>query len=86
MEKTVQALGDYTRVVADFSVFLTGGIEGKTGEYCICDKNSESQGGEGTKRRTRFRSIEQLNGYLRHQHNLLTCNLCLEGRKFTCQH
>ncbi|XP_042398075.1 uncharacterized protein LOC121988616 isoform X1 [Zingiber officinale] len=113
MEKTVQALGDYTRVVADFSVFLTGGIEGKTGEYwyhedtqayfndadhykmvkamcrlscSICDKNSESQGGEGTKRRTRFRSIEQLNGYLRHQHNLLTCNLCLEGRKFTCQH
>ncbi|KAG6498576.1 E3 ubiquitin-protein ligase ZNF598-like isoform X2 [Zingiber officinale] len=108
-----KALGDYTRVVADFSVFLTGGTEGKTGEYwyhedtqayfddadhykmvkamcrlscSICDKNSESQGGEGIKRRTRFRSIEQLNGHLRHQHNLFTCNLCLEGRKvFICE-
>ncbi|XP_074575707.1 uncharacterized protein LOC141832123 isoform X2 [Curcuma longa] len=108
-----KALGDYTRVVADFSVFLTGGTEGKTGEYwyhedtqayfddadhykmikamcrlscSICDKNSESQDGEGTKRRTRFRSIEQLNGHLRHQHNLFMCNLCLEGRKvFICE-
>ncbi|XP_074577261.1 uncharacterized protein LOC141833673 [Curcuma longa] len=108
-----KALGDYTRVVADFSVFLTGATEGKTGQYwyhedtqayfddadhykmikamcrlscSICDKNSESQGGESTKRRTRFRSIEQLHGHLRHQHNLFMCNLCLEGRKvFICE-
>ncbi|XP_042454654.1 E3 ubiquitin-protein ligase hel2-like [Zingiber officinale] len=108
-----KALGDYTRVVADFSVFLTGATEGKTGQYwyhedtqayfddadhykmikamcrlscSICDNNSESQGGESTKRRTRFRSIEQLNGHLRHQHNLFMCNLCLEGRKvFICE-
>ena len=50
----------------------------------VCDKYAEVQGGESAKRRIRFRSIEQLNGHLRHQHNLFMCNLCLEGRKVRC--
>lgn len=101
-------MGDYTSVVADFSVFQVGATEGQAGKYwyhedtqayfddvdhyrmikamcrlscSICDKNSEGQGGENAKRRTRFRSIEQLNGHLKIQHNLYMCNLCLEGRK-----
>ncbi|CAL9108556.1 unnamed protein product [Musa textilis] len=108
-----KALGDYTRVVADFSVFPPGPTEGLVGQYwfhedtqaffddvdhyrmikamcrlscSVCDKNAEVQGGESAKRRMRFRSIEQLNGHLRHQHNLFMCNLCLEGRKvFICE-
>ncbi|WOL10238.1 hypothetical protein Cni_G18992 [Canna indica] len=108
-----KALGDYTRVVADFSVFPSGATEGQAGQYwyhedtqayfddvdhykmikamcrlscSVCDKKSEGQGVESTKRRMRFRSIGQLNGHLRHQHNLLMCNLCLEGRKvFICE-
>lgn len=47
----------------------------------VCDKSAEEQGSEGTKRRHRFRSIEQLKGHLFHQHRLFMCSLCLEGRK-----
>ncbi|KAG1371408.1 E3 ubiquitin-protein ligase ZNF598 [Cocos nucifera] len=52
----------------------------------VCDKSAEEQGSEGTKRRHRFRSIEQLKGHLFHQHRLFMCSLCLEGRKvFICE-
>lgn len=50
----------------------------------VCDKNTDRQGSERTKRRARFRSIEQLKGHLFHQHKLVMCKLCLEGRKVTC--
>lgn len=108
-----KALGDYTRVITDFSVFPANATEGKVGQYwyhedtqaffddadhyrmikamcrlscSVCDKNAEEQGSEGTKRRHRFRSIEQLKGHLFHQHKLFMCSLCLEGRKvFICE-
>ncbi|CAL9045564.1 unnamed protein product [Musa banksii] len=52
----------------------------------VCDKNTDRQGSERSKRRARFRSIEQLKGHLFHQHKLVMCKLCLEGKKvFTCE-
>ncbi|XP_057963110.1 uncharacterized protein LOC131154393 isoform X2 [Malania oleifera] len=52
---------------------------------CVCDRMDE-QGNEGSKRKGRFRSIEQLKGHLFHQHRLFMCSLCLEGRKiFVCE-
>nr|GMD60873.1 zinc finger protein 598 [Ipomoea batatas]GME10519.1 zinc finger protein 598 [Ipomoea batatas] len=51
----------------------------------VCDR-MEEQSGEGPKRRGKFRNIEQLKGHLFHQHRLLMCSLCLEGRKvFICE-
>lgn len=109
-----KAMGDYTRVITDFSVFPSGANEGKVGEYwyhedtkayfddadhykmiramcrlscSVCEK-AEDQVGQAAqaKRRSRFRSIEQLKGHLFHQHRLFMCNLCLEGRKvFICE-
>lgn len=107
-------MGDYTRVISDFSALPAGAGEGKVGEYwyhedtkayfddadhykmiramcrlscSVCD-NAEDQIGQAAqdKRRSRFRSIEQLKGHLFHQHRLYMCNLCLEGRKvFICE-
>ncbi|KAI6672619.1 hypothetical protein NL676_000525 [Syzygium grande] len=51
----------------------------------ICDK-SEEKTNDVSKRRARFRNIEQLKGHLFHQHKALMCSLCLEGRKvFICE-
>lgn len=46
----------------------------------VCDK-MEEEANDGTKRRGKFRNIEQLKGHLFHRHRLLMCSLCLEGRK-----
>ncbi|KAF8394729.1 hypothetical protein HHK36_020946 [Tetracentron sinense] len=46
----------------------------------VCDK-MEEQGNDGPKRRWKFRNIGQLKSHLFHQHRLLMCSLCLEGRK-----
>ncbi|OEL12886.1 hypothetical protein BAE44_0026095 [Dichanthelium oligosanthes] len=104
-----KALGEYTRVVNDFSVFPTGINEGKAGDFwyhedtqayfddvdhyrmiwamcrlscSVCD-NAEDQVALAAqaKRRSKFRSIDQLKGHLFHVHRLHMCNLCLEGRK-----
>ncbi|KAM0947558.1 putative transcription factor interactor and regulator LIM family [Dioscorea sansibarensis] len=108
-----KAMGDYTRVITDFSRFPAGATEGKAGEFwyhegsqayfddmdhyrmikamcrlscSVCDKNAGEQGTEPTRRRSGFRSIEQLKGHLFHQHRLFMCSLCLEGRKvFICE-
>lgn len=101
-------MGDYTRVITDFSKFPTGATEGKSGEFwyhegsqayfddmdhyrmikamcrlscSVCDKNAGEQATEPARRRSGFRSIEQLKGHLFHQHRLFMCSLCLEGRK-----
>ncbi|XP_039839044.1 E3 ubiquitin-protein ligase ZNF598-like isoform X2 [Panicum virgatum] len=109
-----KALGEYTRVVNDFSVFPTGVNEGKSGDFwyhedsqayfddadhykmiramcrlscSVCD-NAEDQVALApqAKRRSKFRSIDQLKGHLFHVHRLHMCNLCLEGRKvFICE-
>ncbi|KAJ8573635.1 hypothetical protein K7X08_010146 [Anisodus acutangulus] len=101
-----KALGDYTRMISDFSVLPSEPKEGRIGSYwyhedtqaffddldhykmiramcrlscSVCDKNE-------MKRIARFRNIEQLKGHLYHQHKLLMCSLCLEGRKiFICE-
>ena len=102
-----QALGDYTRMINDFSLLPSEVKEGRMGSYwyhedtqaffddvdhykmiramcklscSICDK-MEEQSNDGSKRRARFRSIEQLKGHLFHKHRSVMCNLCLEGRK-----
>lgn len=102
-------MGDYTRMITDFSILPSEVKEGRVGSYwyhedtqtyfddfdqykmikemcrlsCgICDK--EEQVGNVSKRRARFRNIEQLKGHLFHQHRLLMCSLCLEGRKVHC--
>ncbi|ONL94492.1 RING/U-box superfamily protein [Zea mays] len=104
-----KAMGEYTRVVADFSVFPIGVNEGKAGDFwyhedtqayfddvdhyrmiramcrlscSVCD-NAEDQVALAAqaKRRSKFRSIDQLKGHLFHVHRLHMCNLCLEGRK-----
>ncbi|XP_077240480.1 uncharacterized protein LOC143881348 [Tasmannia lanceolata] len=108
-----KALGDYTRMIADFSIFPTDGAEGKVGPYwyhedtqsyfddvdhykmikamcklscSICDKHGEEHGNDGTKRRDKFKNIEQLKSHLFHRHKKLMCTLCLEGRKvFICE-
>ncbi|KAA8549034.1 hypothetical protein F0562_000718 [Nyssa sinensis] len=107
-----KALGDYTRMINDFSVLPSELREGRLGSYwyhedtqayfddsdhykmikamcrlscSVCDK-MEQQLTDGSKRRARFRNIEQLKGHLFHQHKLLMCSLCLEGRKvFICE-
>ncbi|KAI5021390.1 E3 ubiquitin-protein ligase ZNF598-like isoform X2 [Hordeum vulgare subsp. vulgare] len=109
-----KAMGDYTKVISDFSVLPTEASEGNVGEYwyhedtkayfddadhykmiramcrlscSVCDK-AEDQVGQAAqaKRRSRFKSIDQLKGHLFHQHRLYMCNLCLEGRKvFICE-
>ncbi|KAK2970237.1 hypothetical protein RJ640_021673 [Escallonia rubra] len=107
-----KALGDYTRMINDFSVLPNERKEGRVGSYwyhedtqsyfddldqykmikamcrlscSVCDKVDELQPSNGSKRR-RFRNIEQLKGHLFHQHTLLMCSLCLEGRKvFICE-
>jgi len=103
-----QALGDYTRVITDFSAFPTNANAGQVGSYwyhegsqayfddvdhyqmikamcrlscSICDRSAEEQGSDSTKRRSKFRHIEQLKGHLHHQHRMYMCSLCLEGRK-----
>ncbi|KAG7971153.1 hypothetical protein I3843_07G121600 [Carya illinoinensis] len=106
-----KALGDYTRMINDFSV-LPKGREGRVGSYyyhegtqaffddidhykmikamcrlscSVCDK-TEGQPHDSSKRRANFRNIEQLKGHLFHQHKLIMCSLCLEGRKvFICE-
>ncbi|RZC88223.1 hypothetical protein C5167_016024 [Papaver somniferum] len=51
----------------------------------VCD-NVEEQNNGPPKRKARFRNIDQLKSHLYHQHKLLMCNLCLEGRKiFMCE-
>ncbi|KAL3531562.1 hypothetical protein ACH5RR_010884 [Cinchona calisaya] len=51
----------------------------------VCDK-MDDQPTDAPRRRPRFRNIEQLKGHLFHQHKLLMCSLCLEGRKvFICE-
>ncbi|KAB1202664.1 hypothetical protein CJ030_MR8G012616 [Morella rubra] len=107
-----KALGDYTRMINDFSVLPSNLKEGRVGSYwyhedtqaffddvdhykmikamcrlscSVCD-NMEGQPQDGSKRRGNFRNIEQLKGHLFHQHKLLMCSLCLEGRKvFICE-
>ncbi|XP_030551808.1 E3 ubiquitin-protein ligase HEL2 [Rhodamnia argentea] len=107
-----KALGDYTRMINDFSVLPSEPKEGRVGSYwfhedtqaifddvdhyrmvkamcklscSICDK-SEEKTNDASKRRGRFRNIEQLKGHLFHQHKVLMCSLCLEGRKvFICE-
>ena len=44
-----------------------------------CDK--EDQLDDGSRRRAKFRNIDQLKGHLFHKHRLIMCSLCLEGRK-----
>ncbi|KAL6968703.1 RING-type E3 ubiquitin transferase [Sarracenia purpurea var. burkii] len=102
-----KALGDYTRMINDFSIFPSELREGRVGSYwyhedtqaffddsdhykmiqamcrlscSVCDKIEEHPV-DGSKRRGRFRNIDQLKGHLFHQHRLLMCSLCLEGRK-----
>ncbi|KAL3827743.1 hypothetical protein ACJIZ3_016545 [Penstemon smallii] len=51
----------------------------------LCDR-MEDQPNDGSRRRARFRNVEQLKGHLFHKHRLLMCSLCLEGRKiFICE-
>ncbi|KAF2325012.1 hypothetical protein GH714_022218 [Hevea brasiliensis] len=102
-----KALGDYTRMINDFSVLPSEPREGRVGSYWYhedsqaffddvdhykmikamcrlscseCDK-MDKESNDGTKRRGKFRSIDQLKGHLFHRHRLLMCSLCLEGRK-----
>ncbi|XP_047335201.1 E3 ubiquitin-protein ligase HEL2-like [Impatiens glandulifera] len=107
-----KALGDYSRVISDFSLLPSELKEGRVGSYWYhedtqslfddlehykmikamcrlscseCDKNEGHQI-DGTKHRGRFRNIDQLKGHLHHQHRLIMCSLCLEGRKvFICE-
>ncbi|CAI9774256.1 unnamed protein product [Fraxinus pennsylvanica] len=51
----------------------------------VCD-NMEGQTEDGSRRKPKFRNIEQLKGHLFHKHKLIMCSLCLEGRKvFICE-
>ncbi|XP_054819143.1 uncharacterized protein LOC129318416 [Prosopis cineraria] len=107
-----KALGDFTRMINDFSVLPSDVREGQVGSYwyhedtnaffddadhykmikamcklscSVCDK-MEEQAHDASKRRARFRNIEQLKGHLYRFHRLLMCSLCLEGRKvFICE-
>lgn len=104
-----QALGEYTRVVNDFSAFPTGVNEGKVGDFwyhedtqayfddmdhykmiramcrlscSVCDSTEDQVALVAqAKRKSKFRSIDQLKGHLFHVHRLHMCTLCLEGRK-----
>ncbi|KAL5700681.1 RING-type E3 ubiquitin transferase [Ranunculus cassubicifolius] len=52
----------------------------------ICDKGEEQGGNDGSKRKGKYNSIEQLRSHLFHRHKKIMCNLCLEGRKvFICE-
>ncbi|KAG5231627.1 zinc finger family protein [Salix suchowensis] len=89
-----KALGDYTRMINDFSVLPSEPKEGRIGSYwyhedtqafltILCDKEESN---DGSKRRGKFRNVNQLKGHLFHQHKLHMCSLCLEGRKiFLCE-
>ncbi|KAJ7973127.1 Zinc finger protein [Quillaja saponaria] len=107
-----KALGDYTRMINDFTLLPFEVREGQVGSYwyhedthCFfddvehykmikamcrlscseCDK-TEDQSHDSSKRRMRFKRIEQLKGHLFHRHRLLMCSLCLGGRKvFICE-
>ncbi|WOG87218.1 hypothetical protein DCAR_0206441 [Daucus carota subsp. sativus] len=107
-----RALGDYTKMISDFSVLPAEVKEGRVGQYwyhedtqgffddldhyrmikamcklscAACDKMGEPQG-DGSRRSRKFRNIGQLKGHLFHQHRLVMCSLCLEGRKvFICE-
>ncbi|MFS7976327.1 putative transcription factor interactor and regulator C2H2 family [Helianthus anomalus] len=51
----------------------------------VCDKTEDNSGNK-SKRKAKFRDINQLKGHLFHQHKLIMCSLCLEGRKvFICE-
>ncbi|KAL8224791.1 hypothetical protein R6Q57_017348 [Mikania cordata] len=51
----------------------------------VCDKMEEIPGSKSM-RKPKFRDINQLKGHLFHQHQLIMCSLCLEGRKvFICE-
>ncbi|KAI4319910.1 hypothetical protein MLD38_033451 [Melastoma candidum] len=51
----------------------------------VCDK-MEEKSNDASRRRGKFRNIEQLKGHLYHNHRLVMCSLCLEGRKvFICE-
>ncbi|KAL2540383.1 RING/U-box superfamily protein [Abeliophyllum distichum] len=51
----------------------------------VCD-SMEGQTEDGSRRKPKFRNIEQLKGHLFHKHRLIMCSLCLEGRKvFICE-
>ncbi|EYU46869.1 hypothetical protein ABFS82_04G002400 [Erythranthe guttata] len=51
----------------------------------VCDK-MEDHPDDGSRRRVKFKNIEQLKGHLFHKHKLFMCSLCLEGRKvFICE-
>ncbi|XP_027179142.1 E3 ubiquitin-protein ligase ZNF598 [Coffea eugenioides] len=110
-----KALGDYTRMISDFSAFPSEPKEGRLGSFwyhedtqaffddvdhykmikamcrlscSVCDAKmlDELPNNDASRRRPRFRSIEQLKGHLFHQHRLVMCSLCLEGRKvFICE-
>jgi len=103
----LQALGDYTKTISDFSVFPSEDKEGRSGSYMyhedtqsyfddlaqynmikamcrlscsVCDKVEDNSSSK-SKKKARFRDINQLKGHLFHQHKLIMCSLCLEGRK-----
>ncbi|KAF3632751.1 hypothetical protein FXO38_26007, partial [Capsicum annuum] len=102
-----KALGDYTRMISDFSVLPSELREGRIDSYwyhedtqaffddfdhykmiremcrlscSVCDK-MEGATGDSMRRRLRLKNIDHLKGHLFHQHKLLMCSLCLEGRK-----
>ncbi|MCD7457312.1 hypothetical protein HAX54_034839 [Datura stramonium] len=76
-----KALGDYTRMISDFSCCH---LNQKKVEVVLIDGGRPA--GDAMRKRARFRNIEQLKGHLFHQHKLLMCSLCLEGRKiFICE-
>ncbi|KAM3358248.1 E3 ubiquitin-protein ligase hel2 [Capsicum galapagoense] len=107
-----KALGDYTRMISDFSVLPSELREGRIDSYwyhedtqaffddfdhykmiremcrlscSVCDK-MEGPTGDSMRRRLRLKNIDHLKGHLFHQHKLLMCSLCLEGRKiFICE-
>ncbi|KAF5203902.1 E3 ubiquitin-protein ligase hel2 [Thalictrum thalictroides] len=52
----------------------------------VCDKVEDQGGNDGSKRKGKFRNIDQLKSHLFHKHKLVMCSLCLEGRKiFICE-
>lgn len=49
----------------------------------VCDDNIDP---DASKRKPKFRNIDQLKHHLAHRHKLFMCTLCLEGRKiFICE-
>ncbi|GKV46401.1 hypothetical protein SLEP1_g53387 [Rubroshorea leprosula] len=106
-----RALGDYTKVIDDFTAFPDDPPEGQVGSYwyhegtqaffddldhyemmkamcmlscAVCQKDEQRTA--GSKRRGKFKNLEQLKSHLLNRHQLLMCSLCLEGRKvFICE-